>query len=169
MLSVEEVAKATSADCPKIVSAVLKALRGEDESAEAIVQMRAHVAHCQGCAARLSRLEAFAELISSGPEPAAAPTVEPSEASQISKRRFRRLPTNEAVNLVYEDGSVTLARMIEVSARGARIESPDELNYDHQFTLNRGRRSTTVAVRHCTRKGDLFIIGVEYVRNDVRA
>lgn len=174
METVEELAKPASAECPRIVSAVLRALRGEDETAAAVEQMRAHVAHCPACAARLSRLGRLIQALTGG-APERAPAVGPgAEATApdndpASRRQHRRLPTNEAVNLVFEDGSVTLARMIEVSAKGARIESPDGLNRDDQFTLNRGRRSTQVAVRHCTRQGDLYIIGVEFMRNAVRA
>lgn len=174
MVTVEELAKPTSAECPRIVSAVLKALRGEEETAAAVEQMRAHVAGCPACAARLSRLGRLIQALTGG-APERAPAVGPgAEVAQpdldpASRRQHRRLPTNEAVNLVFENGSVTLARMIEVSAKGAKIESPDRLNRDAQFTLNRGRRSTQVAVRHCTRQGELYIIGVEYTRNAVRA
>lgn len=170
METVEELSKPAGKECPRIVSAVLKALRGEDEPAEVIEQMRAHVASCQACAARLSRLVRLAQSIAADLDKAGVALTEVQlEANPQSRRKFRRLPTNEAVNLVFEDGSVTLARMIEVSAKGAKIESPDELNRDDQFTLNRGRRSTQVAVRHCSRQGELYIIGVEYMRNAVRA
>lgn len=168
MLSVEESVKPSGAECPRIVSAVLKALRVEDESPGAVDLMRAHVAHCPACAARLSRLGALIQAVTAEPrEPDPGVEPEPPAAPSTTRRRHRRLPTNEAVNLVFEDGSVTLARMIEVSAKGARIESPDELEVDQNFTLNRGRRSTHVAVRHCTRQGELFIVGVEYMRQSV--
>ena len=174
MLTVDEPLKAPGAECPRIVSAVLKALRGEDETAAAVERMRAHVAHCPACAARLSRLGRLIQALT-GRAPERAPAVGPGAHDAVpdndpaSRRQHRRLPTNEAVNLVFENGSVILARMIEVSAKGARIESPDELNREDQFTLNRGRRSTQVAVRHCTRQGDLYIIGVEFMRSAMRA
>jgi hypothetical protein len=172
MVTVEELAKHTNAECPPIVSAVLKALRGEDETAATIEQLRAHVAGCPACAKRLSRLGRLIQALT-GEAPERAPAAEPSAEvappapNPASRRQHRRLPTNEAVNLVFEDGSVTLARMIEVSAKGARIESPDALEVDQNFTLNRGRRSTHVAVRHCSRQGELYIVGVEYMRQPV--
>lgn len=166
MLTMEGTTKPPDVECPRIVNAVLKALRGEDEAAEAVDQMRAHVANCPACAARLARLCTLNQaLASERVEADSAVGDAPLAQPPTYRRRHRRLPTNEAVNLVFEDGSITLARMIEVSAMGAKIESPDQLDFDERFTLNRGRRSTSVAVRHCRRQGDLYIVGVEYVRN----
>lgn len=174
MLTVEETLKASGAECPRIVSAVLRALRGEGETAQTVERLQSHVAQCLACAARLSRLGGLIQaLTQSAPAGASAATpaaeIARSATDPASRRQHRRLPTNEAVNLVFDNGSVILARMIEVSARGAKIESPDKLNRDDQFTLNRGRRSTQVAVRHCSPQGDLFVVGVEFMRNAVRA
>ena len=174
MVTMEELAKAASTECPRIVSGVLKALRGEEETAAAVQQMSAHMLQCPACAARLSRLGRLIQALTSA-APARAPAAGSGaknaapDPDAASRRQARRLPTNEAVNLVFENGSVILARMIEVSARGAKIESPDELNRDALFTLNRGRRSTQVAVRHCRRQGELYVIGVEFMRNAVHA
>jgi hypothetical protein len=88
---------------------------------------------------------------------------------EANRRRHRRLATNEAVNLVLADGNVVLARMIEVSARGAKLESPEEMKCDDTFTLNRGRRSIQASVRHCSPDGSLFLIGVEYIRTSTDA
>jgi hypothetical protein len=151
--------------CPKIVSAVLKAMRGNGEPPEAILSMANHVRECPACRGRIASLDRFIKSLSesSPAQGAAVPGTDPA-----SRRKHRRLPTNEAVNLVFDDGSVTLARMIEVSAKGAKIESPEALERDTRFTLNRGRRSVYAAVRHCAPEGDLFMIGVEYVRDEVR-
>jgi hypothetical protein len=153
--------------CPKIVSAVLKAMRGNGEPPDAVLSMANHVRGCPACRDRIASLDRFIKSLSeskSGPE-AGGPTAGEGGAS---RRKHRRLPTNEAVNLVFDDGSVTLARMTEVSARGAKIESPEALEHDTRFTLNRGRRSVFAAVRHCAPEGDLFTIGVEYVRDEAR-
>ena len=151
--------------CPRIVSAVLKAMRGNGEPPEAVLRMASHVRECPACRDRIASLDRFIKSLSeSSPAPGAAiPGTDP-----VSRRKYRRLPTNEAVNLVFDDGSVTLARMTEVSARGAKIESPEALEHDTRFTLNRGRRSVYAAVRHCTPEGKLFAIGVEYVRDETR-
>lgn len=151
--------------CPKIVSAVLKAMRGNGEPPEAMLSMANHVRECAACRDRIASLDRFIKSLS---ESSSAPGAAVPGPGAASRRMHRRLPTNEAVNLVFDDGSVTLARMTEVSAKGAKIESPEALENDMRFTLNRGRRSVYAAVRHCTQEGDLFAIGVEYVRDEAR-
>ncbi len=152
-----------NAACPKILGAVLKAMRGDSEAPEAMASMGSHVAQCSACRDRIASLHRFIKSLSEHqPAPAAGSPDEPS------RRQNRRLPTNEAVNLVFEDGSVTLARMIEVSARGAKLESPEALECNTRFTLNRGQRSVCAEVRHCRPEGGLYSIGVEYVRDEVR-
>ena len=124
-----------NAVCPKIVSAVLKAMRGNAETPEAMASMGSHVAQCAACRERIAHLD---RLVKSLTDRRAEPQAAIPDLS--IRRKYRRLPTNEAVNLVFDDGSITLARMIEVSAKGARIESPEALERDTRFTLSRGRR-----------------------------
>ncbi len=153
--------------CPKIVSAVLKAMRGNGEPPEAMLSMANHVRECPACRDRIASLDRFIWSLSESNSASEAGGPAPGQGG-ASRRKHRRLPTNEAVNLIFDDGSVTLARMTEVSAKGAKIESPEALGHDTRFTLNRGRRSVYAAVRHCTQEGDLFAIGVEYVRDEAR-
>jgi len=154
-----------SLPCPKIVGAVLKALRGDWNDAETLELLARHIPDCPGCRGRIASLNKFVQAMIAAP-PDRAGAGGPPESS---RRRYRRLATNEAVNLVLHDGNVILARMIEVSARGAKIESPEALDRDSTFTLNRGRRSTPAAVRHCSPSGDLFLIGVEYTNHPAHA
>lgn len=151
--------------CPKLVGAVLKALRGDWDDAEPRELLARHVSECPGCQGRIAGLDKFVKTMIQ-PPPA---QVEPFGTPESSRRRYRRLATNEAVNLVLADGSVILARMIEVSARGAKLESPAALDRDATFTLNRGRRSIPAAVRHCSPSGNLYLVGVEYTHQPAYA
>lgn len=151
--------------CPKIVGAVLKALRGDWDDVETLERLADHVPHCAGCRERIARLDRFVKLMTQPPRV----RYESSGTADSSRRRYRRLATNEAVNLVLPDGNVILARMVEVSARGAKLESPEALDRDATFTLNRGRRSIPAAVRHCSPSGNLFLVGVEYTHQPAYA
>ena len=151
------------AGCPRIVSAVLKAMRGQPEPADVVESLGTHLSTCQACRDRIAFLDRFIRSLS-----AQLPRPEDAEPAAVSRRKHRRLPTNEAVNLVFEDDSVILGRMTEVSARGAKIESPEALACNTRFTLNRGRRSLAAEVRHCTQEGRVYLLGVEYLRDEVR-
>lgn len=145
-------------DCPNLIPAVLKALREESSDATAFAKMAEHVSHCSSCRGRLARLARFAQKLT-------AASAHFSSEQQQSRRRHRRMPTNEAVNIVMDDASVMLARMTEVSVGGARLETPEPLPADLQFVLNRGRKSTRAVVRHCSSAGELYSVGIEYIRN----
>lgn len=149
-----------SAECPKIVSAVLKALRGDWEDVETLDRLASHVPQCKACGERIAGLDRFVKFMTQ-PLP---PHAETSGPLASNRRMHRRLATNEAVNLVLPDGNVILARMVEVSAKGAKLETPEALQRDVSFTLNRGRRSIPATVRHCRPEGGLFLVGVEYTR-----
>jgi len=164
MATMEATGRQDNADCPKIVSAVLKAMRENGEAPEAMASMASHVAQCTACRDRIASIDRFIRSLSEYESDSRAVSPDAS-----SRRKYRRLPTNEAVYLVFGDGSVTLARMTEVSARGAKLESPEALERDTRFTLNRGRRSVCAEVRHCAAEGGLFSISVEYVREEARA
>ncbi|HPT28539.1 MAG TPA: PilZ domain-containing protein [Bryobacteraceae bacterium] len=156
----DENGRQDSAECPRIVSAVLKALRGDWDDVETLDRLAAHVLCCKPCGERIAGLDRFVRAMLQ-PSSSRAKT---SGSPGSNRRKHRRLTTNEAVNLVLPDGNIILARMIEVSAQGAKLESPEALGRDASFTLNRGRRSIPAAVRHCVPAGELFLLGVEYMR-----
>jgi len=151
--------------CPKIVGAVLKALRSDWEDVPTLNLLAGHVPGCPACRERIAGLDRFVKIMTQ----ARPGQNEPAGTPDSSRRRYRRLATNEAVNLVLPGGNVILARMIEVSARGAKLESPEPPDRDSTFTLNRGRRSIPAAVRHCSPAGDLFLVGVEYTNQPAYA
>jgi hypothetical protein len=93
--------------------------------------------------------------------------------SLINRKRHLRIPFHETVRLSWEDRSghacMVRGKGIDRSKTGLKIETADPIE-TRTFVQVQAERCGLVGmacVRHCTRKGLRYVVGLEFAR-DVR-
>ena len=85
---------------------------------------------------------------------------------QADRRYGRRVPTTEAVDLLWSDqagqAQHSTFQLADISITGAAVRAERPVHVGAKVSLGYQNKTVAGKVRHCARKGADFLLGIEF-------